>query len=216
MPGRRQFFGQLMMLGAGAGMSVKESTAEPELLHVPGEESPHELTLMQWPVHRGVYSDAAFLDQVQQTVATIANAIAEFEPVVILADREDFRPARRKLTHRVAHWDVPTEDLWCRDSGPLFAWREDGQRVVSHLRFNGWGGRQVHDRDGQIAARVAAQLNEPLVDSGLVGEAGGVEHDGHGLLLAHESSWVHDNRNPGMTRAVIEERLLRAYGAETL
>ncbi len=34
--------------------------------------------------------------------------------------------------------------------------------------------------------------------------------------MAHESSWVNDNRNPGMSRDEIEELLLAAYGAERM
>lgn len=55
-----------------------------------------------------------------------------------------------------------------------------------------------------------------LLPTGLVGEAGGVEQDGHGLLLAHESSWVNENRNPGLSRGEVEPRLLKAYGADRL
>ncbi len=55
----------------------------------------------------------------------------------------------------------------------------------------------------------------PLIDSGLVGEAGGgVDHDGHGTLIAHASSWEEPGRNPGLTRTEIGTRLLTAYGAE--
>ena len=67
-----------------------------------------------------------------------------------------------------------------------------------------------------VAARVGEHLGLSVYDSGLHGEAGGVEQDGHGLLLAHESSWVIDNRNPGMTRGEIERRLLNAYGADRM
>jgi agmatine deiminase len=35
-------------------------------------------------------------------------------------------------------------------------------------------------------------------------------------LLAHESSWVNDNRNPGLSRDKVESRLLRAYGADRM
>ena len=81
---------------------------------------------------------------------------------------------------------------------------------VSHLQFNGWGGKQVHTNDQAIAVDVARRLGMPVVDSGLIGEAGGAEQDGHGLLMAHESSWVNDNRNPGQSRDQIEQRLRAA------
>ena len=76
--------------------------------------------------------------------------------------------------------------------------------------------QQTHSNDARIAERIAKLLDIPLVSSGLVGEAGGVDHDGHGLLMAHESSWVNDNRNPGLSRAEIEKRLLLAYGAQAM
>lgn len=206
-------------LGVGnmAALEAAEGQAKaPHRLHVPAEEEPHELTFMQWPVNRSVYPDGSFLAVLQQTIADIANAISEFEPVVMLAAAAHHNRARRKLSGRVELWDVATDDLWCRDSGPLIAKAANGQRVVCHLKFNGWGAKQQHKNDGRIAARIADRLSMPLVASGLIGEAGGVEHDGQGLLMAHESSWLNANRNPGLSRSQIEARLLAAYGTEQM
>lgn len=182
---------------------------------MPPEEARHARTFMQWPVSRAVHPDGVFLDMLQDTIADIAGTIAAFEPVVILMAPEHRGAAARKLPGSVEIWDIPTEDLWARDSGPLFASGPGGQVVLS-LGFNGWGGKQVHRHDGQVAARVAAHLGLPLVETGVVGEAGGVESDGHGTLIAHESSWVNDNRNPGLVRARIEARLLEHYGADRM
>ena len=194
----------------------QSSRAAETSVFVPAEDVPHELTFMQWPVSAQVYDDPDFHFDVQQTIADIANTIADFEPVIMLAAQNHHRTARSMLSSRVELWDVPTEDLWCRDSGPLVAFNGNGERVVSHIQFNGWGGRASHRQDGKIAVAVAERLGFPVISSGLVGEPGGVEQDGYGLLIAHESSWVNDNRNPGLTRNEIEDRLLRAYGAERL
>jgi len=183
---------------------------------VPPEEHPHQRTLMQWPVSRRVHSDTVFLDRAQQTIADIANAIAEFEPVTMLAAGVDHAQARRKLSAEVALWDIPTEDLWCRDAGPIFVVNEGGQLAVRHIQFNGWGEKQANHRDAQIVRRVAERLSLSLLPTGLTGEAGGVEQDGHGLLMAHESSWVNPNRNPGWSRDEIESQLLSAYGADRM
>ncbi len=185
-------------------------------ISVPPEESPHELTFMQWPISQKVHPDPVFLRMLQDTIATIANTIAQFEPVTMLAHPDHHANARKLLGSGVTLWDIPTEDLWCRDSGPLFAQDTSGNLVVSHLKFNGWGGKQVHTRDADIARAVAERLGVPLIDSGLIGEAGGVEHDGHGMLMAHESSWINANRNPGQSLLQIETRLLAAYGAERM
>ena len=183
---------------------------------VPAEEAPHQRTFMQWPVNRRVHPDALFLELTQQTIADIANAIADFEPVTMLAAADDHAEARAKLSESVELWDIPTEDLWCRDAGPIFVVSNAGDLAVSHIQFNGWGEKQIHKRDGQIARRVAERLGYALMPTGLHGEAGGVEQDGHGLLMAHASSWVNSNRNPGLSRDEIEARLLQAYGADRM
>ncbi len=202
-----------VMASAAALASFGQAKAGARMI-VPEEEGPHERTFMQWPSSRAVDGDYVLLRMTQDVIADIANTISEFEPVTMLAP-SDQSSARRLLSDAVEVWDIPTEDLWARDSGPLFARRGD-QLVVSHIQFNGWGGKQVHTRDGAIAEEVARRLGLPLIPSGLVGEPGGVEHDGHGLLIAHESSWVNRNRNPDLPREEIEKRLLAAYGADRM
>ncbi|MEP2979159.1 MAG: agmatine deiminase family protein [Lentilitoribacter sp.] len=184
-------------------------------LYVPPEETAHELTFMQWPVSKIVHPDRYFLDDLQETIADIANAISEFEPVILLMGAEYKARAQKLLSSNVEIWDIPTEDLWARDSGPLFA-LQNNELVISHIQFNGWGDKQIHENDGNIVRNVADRLGVKIINSGLVGEAGGVEHDGHGLLMAHESSWVNNNRNPGLSRIEIEKRLLSAYGADKM
>ena len=189
---------------------------EKNTFYVPPEEDRHQRTFMQWPVSRKVHPDPVFLEILQQTIADIANAVAEFEPVTMLAARADHAGAKRLLSGEVELWDIPTEDLWCRDSGPIFVVDGKGGLAVSQIQFNGWGEKQVNRRDSRIAGLVAERLSLSLISSGLKGEAGGVEQDGHGLLMAHESSWVNDNRNPGLSRDEIGRRLLAAYGADRM
>ena len=211
---RRAFLTTSVVAGVLGGKASDARTSD--ALYVPAEEAPHERTFMQWPVDRRVYADRIFLRMVQETIAEIASTIAAFEPVVILADRAHHPDIAKRVSSNVELWDVPTEDLWCRDAGPIFATDGAGRLAVRHIQFNGWGDRQVHHHDGRIAERVADILAVPLLPTPLKGEAGGVEQDGHGALIAHESSWVHDNRNLGQSRDRIGEALLNAYGAETM
>jgi len=182
---------------------------------LPEESGPHERTFMQWPVSRDVHPDPVFLGALQRTIADVANTIAEFEPVVMLMDGRYRLSAERRLGGHVEIWDIPTDDLWCRDSGPLFVINETREIAVARIRFNGWGNKQAHVNDGRIAERVAERLGIPVIDAGVIGEAGGVEADGEGTLIAHESSWVNDNRN-WKPRDTIERRLLQALGAEKM
>lgn len=199
------------MLAAGAALPLDSAPA----FRVPPEDHPHEATLMMWPTAAQVYGDAAFLRHTQNTIIRIANTLAAFEDVILLAASDWHVRLRARLSGRVTLWDIPTEDLWARDAGPLIT-SDGSRRAVSHIAFNGWGRRQVHSLDGKVAVLVAERLGFALRPTGLTGEAGGVEQDGAGLLLAHESSWVNANRNPGLTRDQVGARLLQAYGASRI
>jgi len=222
---RRRFMKQATVRAAGLAafatgtLPMLSDAAEPFGLpqgyFVPAEEEPHERTFMQWPVNRTVHPDRWFLEDLQQAIADVANTIAAFEPVVMLMAEQHRQSARKLLSADVEIWDVPTDDLWCRDSGPLFAIDDAGGLAVSGIQFNGWGNKQVHDNDGLVARRVADRLGLKVYPSGLKGEPGGVEWDGSGTLLAQESCWVNPNRN-SLSRSEIETRLLAAYGADKM
>lgn len=183
---------------------------------VPAEDEAHELTFMQWPNDRAVYDDPVFLRNVQQTIARIAVAISNFEPVIILGGKKHHEKIKRMCKGAVEIWDVPTDDLWARDSGPIFARDEAGKLAVQNIQFNGWGNKQATPNDNQIARTIAQVLDIPLNATGLIGEGGSTEHDGDEYLIAHQSSWKNDNRNPNMELEEIEERLLKAYGASKM
>ena len=134
----------------------------------------------------------------------------------MLADTAFHASASKILSDQVELWNIPTNDLWCRDSAPITAFEESGQRVVSHIQFNGWGNKQPHKHDAQIAKRVAEALDFNVIPSDLVGEAGGIETNGAGTLIAHENSWINDNRNPSLSKDQISKRLLAAYGADRI
>jgi agmatine deiminase len=181
---------------------------------MPLESEPHERTIMQWPVSLDVY-DAPSLKAVQTKIALVANTISQFEPVVMLASGAAATVARAQLGRAVEIWDIPTDDLWCRDSGPTFVKNIKGELAVAHIQFNGWGKKQPHRNDARIAAMIAKRLGLPLLATGLVGEQGGIEHDGAGTLLAHASCWVNPNRNKG-NAATIGKLLNGALGGEKI
>lgn len=204
----------LAALGAGTTGCAAPGTA-PQAYEMPMESAPHQRTLMQWPVSVDVYG-ARDLAAVQANIVSIANAISEHEPVAMMAAPGVRGLNRAQFSRNVELWDIPTDDLWCRDSGPTFVRGADGELAVAHIRFNGWGDKQRHRNDGLIAERVAARLGLPLIDSGVIGEQGGLEHDGAGTMMAHASCWVNDNRNPGLSEAEIAERLGAAIGASKM
>ena len=185
---------------------------------MPAEETRHERTWMCWPAGRDIWGRA--LPEVQATIASIALAIAPFEPVTLLARPEQLRRARNRVGADVEILEAPVDDLWARDTLPCFLVSTDPAAprslAAGRVRFNGWGDKQRHSGDRRLAGIVAKMVGIEVVDSGIVGEGGGLEIDGDGTVLAAESSWVNENRNPGRSRADIEAALLDLLGADRL
>ncbi|MFD7234075.1 agmatine/peptidylarginine deiminase [Streptomyces syringium] len=176
----------------------------------PSESAAHARTVMGWPPADSVWGrDTA---AVRRDIAAIARTVAAYEPVLLLAAAEDAEGARKACGGGVEVVDVPVDDLWLRDSGPTFVIGPDGGPAGVDFRFNGWGGKQEHTRDGQVARRVLAALGAPRTLAPLVAEGGSLETDGEGTLLVTESSLVNDNRNPGRSRDDIERDLRELLG----
>ena len=195
---------------AGTSISAKEAG-----FHMPLESEPHLHTFMQWPTVKSIYGNQDDLDAVREKIALIANTIAQFEPVVLLARPEQMESAKEFIKAGVELWPLEVQDLWCRDSGPTFVVNANGELAASELGFNGWGNKQQHQDDAKVAGRVAEKLGLRVFENGIVGEGGGVEVDGAGTVLAHASCWINGNRNKG-TKAEVEKLLLDSLGAEKI
>ncbi|MFI2185154.1 agmatine deiminase family protein [Streptomyces sioyaensis] len=175
---------------------------------LPEETHPHAATYMAWPT-RQIWGPAAA--GVRDDIARIARAIAEFEPVTLLANERDVQAAQRACGFGVEVLPIPVDDLWMRDSGPVFVLGPDGVAGVD-LNFNGWGNKQEHGRDRHVSRAVLGHEGITRIKAPITAEGGALETDGRGTLLATESSLVNDNRNRGRSRADIERALKDLFG----
>lgn len=179
---------------------------------MPDEAHPHELTYMAWPTRQIWKSD---IHGVREDIARIARTIAEFEPVALLANDQDVKAARAACGSGVEVVPIPVDDLWMRDIGPTFVLGPNGIAGVD-LNFNGWGNKQTHGRDSQVAAAILDDEDITRIKAPIIGEGGSIEVDGKGTLLATESSLVNGNRNPGTSRDDIEKALKALFGITTV
>ena len=204
-----------LLASVSGGMAFAGQTAHGAGFGMPLESDPHLRTFMQWPAIKSVYGSLDDLDAVREKVALIANSIAKFEPVVMLARPEQHEDAVAYFRKNVELWPMAVQDLWCRDSGPTFVVNDEGYLAASELNFNGWGGKQPHQDDAKIARRVAEKIGLRIFENAVKGEGGGVETDGEGTLLAHASCWVNRNRNAG-SEEEIGKILCDALGTEKM
>jgi agmatine deiminase len=181
---------------------------------LPAEWEPHERTLMAWPCRHELWSET--IDQARSDYATVADAIAECEPVTMIANPgAEAAEARAACSPLVEIMELPLDDSWIRDSGPIYVRERDGRRVAVHFEFNSWGEKfSPWDRDAAVGGLVAAQLEDPVVRAPMVLEGGSICGDGAGTLLTTEQCLLNPNRNPGLSRTEIEDTLGRYLGIE--
>jgi agmatine deiminase len=139
-------------------------------------------------------------------------------------------------TYPITFVDQHINDLWTRDTAPVFVIGSDSAVYGVNLNFNCWGQAPVRsdlagwrkdphktkngvidqpiDGDSQVAAAINRYLTTPQVNTWLTMEGGGIDVNGHGLAVACESSIINDNRNPGKTKSEIAAELQRLFSVE--
>ncbi|MEM8661001.1 MAG: agmatine deiminase family protein [Pseudomonadota bacterium] len=191
------------------------ATGQPVRWSLPAEEAPHAATWMSWPTELVIYEDKAYLESVQEQLGLLAAAIARYEPVLMAAPAKEFATIAELCGKDVQAINIESNDMWMRDTGPVFVTGQKGEFAAVNLNFNGWGDKQ-HPRaaDEQMAARVAEKLGVAQIQTPLIGEGGGMECDGEGTLMLTESCWLNDNRNPGVSKSAMTDELKRVFGVE--
>ena len=178
---------------------------------MPDEAEAHKATWMAFGASSAVWTQAQ-VPQVQLALVRIANAIAAYEPVNMLVRPAELAGARQLLDARVNLIPAEMDDVWMRDTGPVFVRKPAGERAGVKFNFNGWGNKQQFGKDGQVADVVAAQARVPLLATRLVLEGGALEVDGKGTAIITESCVLNSNRNPGWSKADCEAELGRLLG----
>jgi agmatine deiminase len=171
----------------------------------------HEGTWLQWP-HDGIY--AGYQMKLERIWLAMTGVLARHETVHIIARDERHREhiaylldyfaiGQQNIDLRV----IPADDVWVRDNGPIFIVNDQGDLAITDWNFNGWGGRFDHPLDAQVSKQMGRQLDLPVFSPPLVMEGGSVSVNGRGTFMATDSSIINDNRNPGLSKAGIEQVL---------
>jgi agmatine deiminase len=189
---------------------------------MPPEWAPHQATWLSWPHKEASWPGK--LPEVLPVYARAVAALARSETVHInVNDAAAEAGARALLEAADAAGDIrfqriPTNDAWCRDHGAIFVVRDTAPRLAAvDWGYNAWGGKYPpFDLDDQIPAQMAALLDLPRFEGGMVLEGGSIEVDGAGLLLTSEQCLLNPNRNPELNQAQIEQRLRDFLGVQKI
>ncbi|HEY2838597.1 MAG TPA: agmatine deiminase family protein [Pirellulales bacterium] len=181
---------------------------------MPAEWAPRVATWLSWPHNLESWPGA--FETIPGVWAELTRTLVEFEPVHILARRGPVMDeARRMVGHlpRVTLHDIPTNDAWCRDHGPMFLTGRPGARpALVDWGYNAWGGKYPpFDLDDQVPRLVAQELDFLRFEPGVILEGGAIDVNGQGAVLTTEQCLLNPNRNPQLSRADVE-RYLKDFG----
>ncbi len=187
---------------------------------MPAEWAPHRATWLAWPHNRGTWPND--LEKVRAAWVAMIRLLSPHELVYLLVNDEGTELEVRGLLKEAAVAienvlivQIPTVDVWMRDYGPTFLLRDGSvdPLAFNDWIFNGWGGKyKAYEQDDAVAKEIAAMLQVPVFEHGVVLEGGSIEVNGRGTCLTTEQCLLNKNRNPHLSRAEIEQLLTDSLG----
>lgn len=188
---------------------------------MPAEWEHNDKIMLAWPHEDTDWND--MLAEVRQTYIEIIRAVLPHASVLLVGP--DLNSAMVLLTEagltsdRIVFHEMPTNDTWTRDYGPITTVSADGKYAINDFQFNGWGLKFAADKDNLV--------NKNLYSSGfLTGkyinhlsftlEGGGMESDGNYTALTTSRCQLSPNRNGGMSAKEIERYICKSLGLKQL
>ena len=193
---------------------ITDSTPAADGFYFPAEWEKHEYTIMAFPPPQNWKELEVPLKVVYGQWADVANTIAEYEPVLMAVRPQEKRIAKRVLSEEIELFEVPLNDGWSRDTGPVFLVNDEGDRRVAGFTFNGWGAKfPPYKDDALLKARLCKHLDTAMYPIDVVLEGGAVAVDGEGTLITTEQCLLNKNRNSS-SKTEIEKLLNQSFGTE--
>jgi agmatine deiminase len=157
-------------------------------------------------------------DKVCRGYAEIITAITEFEPVTLVINPEDVTELSQYINGGLIELlPIAHDDAWLRDNGPTFVIGPQRRIAGINWQFNAWGGKySPWDLDNGLAGKILTHLDISVFDAPLVMEGGSIHVDGEGTLLTTEECLLNANRNPGLSKKQIEDKLRLYLGIEKI
>ncbi len=186
----------------------------------------HSATQLHWPSNRETWPDER-LEKVENVYLNIIEVLHRYEPIILLVNTEvqpsvvEDKLIARKIDQQKVHiYQVPINDVWARDCGPIFIQRiENGelQHAITDWEYNAWGEKYPpFDNDNALPEWFSKTFRIPAFKPQMVLEGGSIETNGQGLFLTTESVLLNPNRNPHLSKVEIEEKLRDYLGAEKI
>ncbi len=199
-------------------MRILKSSPKADGFFMPAEFEPHYGTIMIWPERTDSWQGGCYA--ARRAFVKIAEVISRSEALTVLVSNGQYENARAVLPPDVRLCECTTDDSWARDIAPTFVKNADGEIRGIDWGFNAWGGLEdglyfPWDNDNHTARKICDLfLKDTYNCRDFILEGGSIHSDGEGTIITTESCLLSRGRNPHMTKAEIEAKLLECLGAE--
>ena len=181
---------------------------------MPAEWEAQKAVWFAWPYSKVLWSDCrgALLNDFSRMLAVVSKT-TKIKLICCKSFQAQAKPYLEKCKCTNYDFiDFETDDVWCRDFGPIFANR-GSERVLVNWGFNAWGKKfPDYKRDNAIPEKLAGFLGLEVLDPGVILEGGAVEVNGADLALSTESVLLNTNRNQNMSKKKLEGLLADFFG----
>ncbi len=194
------------------------STPRADGFYMPSELAPHKCTYILWPERPDNWRNGA--KPAQKAFREVVETIAKYEPVVLGVNQSQYLHVLGMNMQNVYVVEISNNDSWIRDSGATMVINGKGEIRAVDWGFNAYGGTEdgiyyPWDFDDYVATKMAnIEKVDRYVSEGFILEGGAIHADGEGTLLVTEETLLSEDRNPGMNKEQIEEKLKEYTGAE--
>lgn len=183
--------------------------------YFPAEFEPQSFVQLIFPHPQSDW--APYLEEARQCFINIAQAIARYQPCLIVCDDVDTVKSYFPHQKNLIFTPYQTDDTWARDCSVLSVIdEEEDEAVLLDFTFTGWGRKFDASRDNGMSNALRDVYAAQMEKIDLVLEGGGVESNGIGSLLTTSECLLNPNRNPHLNKKGMEKELKEHFGVEQI
>ena len=190
---------------------------------MPAEWEPQSSVWFIWPSNPEWWPGK--LDKIQSQFVELLTLISQHTPINLLGANlgtpstslaQDIKGTQSTSSAKLGELaqnpnitlhDYQTNDVWCRDCGPIFVFDEDKNKLLTDWQFTAWGDKfPDYELDNGIPKFMADKLDLPRIERPTILEGGAIDINGQGLCLTTDEVMLNPNRG-SYSKEFIEEEL---------
>ncbi len=181
---------------------------------MPPEWAKQRAILMAFPHKNSDWAED--LNSALSPFIRIAQAVAYAQAVYIICDDKKKISDMFCSTQNMSFIEIDTNDTWTRDYGYISIFDDEEVRLLDFI-FDGWGGKFEASLDNGLNRTLHKKGylgTTPLESIDFVLEGGSIESDGEGTIMTTTACLCNPNRNGGLSKRDIEQKLEEYLGAK--